>query len=69
MGATAATLLAEIETFLARSGMSATKLGVVAVNDGHLVANLRRGASVTLKTADRVRAWIASHGGSGPRAR
>ena len=50
--------------FLASSGMSATKLGMVAVNDGHLVANLRKGASVTLKTADRVRAYIADQGGA-----
>ena len=37
-----------------------TKFGVAAVNDGHLVANLRKGTSVTLKTADRVRAYMAS---------
>jgi phosphopantothenoylcysteine decarboxylase/phosphopantothenate--cysteine ligase len=55
-------LLAEIEQFLARSGMSATKFGVVSVNDGHLVANLRKGASVTLKTADRVQAYLAGQG-------
>jgi len=58
MGATTTELLVEIEMFLACSGMSATKFGVAAVNDGHLVANLRRGSSVTLKTADRVRAYI-----------
>jgi phosphopantothenoylcysteine decarboxylase/phosphopantothenate--cysteine ligase len=63
---TTATLLADIEMFLARSGMSATKLGLVAVNDGHLVANLRKGASVTLKTADRVRAFLAAQAGRGP---
>jgi phosphopantothenoylcysteine decarboxylase/phosphopantothenate--cysteine ligase len=63
---TTATLLAEIEMFLSCSGMSATKLGLVAVNDGHLVANLRKGASVTLKTADRVRAFLASQAGRGP---
>jgi len=56
---TVAMLLAEIEMFLGRSGMSATKFGVAAVNDGHLVANLRKGTSVTLKTADRVRAYLA----------
>jgi phosphopantothenoylcysteine decarboxylase / phosphopantothenate---cysteine ligase len=60
----APSLLEEIELFLARSGMSATKLGLSAVNDGHMVANLRRGSSVTLKTADRVRAWMAAHGGA-----
>jgi phosphopantothenoylcysteine decarboxylase / phosphopantothenate---cysteine ligase len=51
-------LLAEIEAFLAETGLTATKFGLAAVNDGHLVANLRKGNSVTLKTADRVRAFI-----------
>jgi phosphopantothenoylcysteine decarboxylase / phosphopantothenate---cysteine ligase len=52
-------LLAEIEAFLAATGVTPTKFGVAAVNDGHLVANLRRGNSVTLRTADRVRDYIA----------
>ena len=51
-------LLAEIEGYLAATGLTPTKFGVAAVNDGHLVANLRRGNSVTLKTADRVRAYM-----------
>ena len=54
-------LLAEIERFLARTGVTPTKLGLAAVNDGHLVANLRKGHSVTLKTADKVRAYMAQH--------
>jgi phosphopantothenoylcysteine decarboxylase/phosphopantothenate--cysteine ligase len=54
-------LLAEIEAFLAKTGVTPTKLGVAAVNDGHLVAKLRKGNSVTLKTADKVRAYIARH--------
>ena len=51
-------LLADIEAFLARSGLTPTKFGIAAVNDGHLVANLRKGQGVTLKTADKVRAFI-----------
>jgi phosphopantothenoylcysteine decarboxylase/phosphopantothenate--cysteine ligase len=51
-------LLAEIEAFLAVTGVTATKFGIAAVNDGHLVANLRKGSSVTLKTADRVRSYM-----------
>src|SRR5262245_51691965 len=58
MSPAAKTLLTEIEAFLAERGLTATKFGIAAVNDGHLVANLRRGSSVTLKTADRVRAYI-----------
>jgi phosphopantothenoylcysteine decarboxylase/phosphopantothenate--cysteine ligase len=58
MSATAKSLLAEIEAFLARTGASPTKFGLAAVNDGHLVANLRKGHSITLKTADKVRAYM-----------
>lgn len=58
MRGTTQALLAEIEAFLAASGLTPTKFGLAAVNDGHLVANLRRGTSVTLKTADRVRAYM-----------
>jgi phosphopantothenoylcysteine decarboxylase / phosphopantothenate---cysteine ligase len=54
-------LLAEIEAFLAESGLTPTKFGLSAVNDGHLVANLRHGNSVTLKTADRVRSFMRAH--------
>ncbi len=60
MSGAAKALLAEIEAFLAGSGLTATKLGIAAVNDGHLVANLRKGSSVTLKTADKVRAYMAN---------
>jgi phosphopantothenoylcysteine decarboxylase / phosphopantothenate---cysteine ligase len=60
MRSTAQELLAEIEAFLIETGRTATKFGLAAVNDGHLVANLRAGHSVTLKTADRARAHMAS---------
>jgi len=62
-------LLAEIEAFLAHCGLTATKFGIAAVNDGHLVANLRRGSSVTLKTADKVRAYMASQRRAAPAGR
>jgi phosphopantothenoylcysteine decarboxylase/phosphopantothenate--cysteine ligase len=60
MSATARELLGEIEGFLAQFGLTPSKFGVAAVNDGHLVAKLRKGNSVTLKTADRVRAYMTS---------
>jgi phosphopantothenoylcysteine decarboxylase/phosphopantothenate--cysteine ligase len=63
MRGTAKTLLAEIEGFLARTGATPTKFGLAAVNDGHLVANLRKGHSITLKTADKVRAYMSRHDG------
>ena len=59
MPGTTRDLLTEIEAFLAEFGVSATKFGLAAVNDGHLIKNLRSGASVTLKTADKVRAYMA----------
>jgi phosphopantothenoylcysteine decarboxylase / phosphopantothenate---cysteine ligase len=61
MSQAAKTLLTEIEAFLARTGATPSKFGVAAINDGHLVANLRKGHSITLKTADKVRAYMAGH--------
>ena len=58
MNAAGRELLTEIEAFLALTGLTPTKFGIAAVNDGHLVANLRKGNSITLKTADRVRAYM-----------
>ena len=58
MPSTTRALLTEIESFLAEFGVSPTKFGLAAVNDGHLIKNLRSGASVTLKTADKVRAHM-----------
>ena len=58
MRTTADLLLAEIEAYLARTGETATKFGLAAVRDGHLVSRLRKGESVTLKTADKVRAYM-----------
>ena len=60
MTSTGRALLSEIEAFLAATGVTPTKFGIAAVNDGHLVGNLRKGSSVTLKTADRVRAYMDS---------
>jgi phosphopantothenoylcysteine decarboxylase / phosphopantothenate---cysteine ligase len=61
MNTIARALLAEIDAFLADTGVTPTKLGLAAINDGHLVAKLRDGRSVTLKTADKVRAYISRH--------
>jgi phosphopantothenoylcysteine decarboxylase/phosphopantothenate--cysteine ligase len=61
-------LLGEIEAFLGQFQIAASKFGVASVNDGHLVAKLRRGGSVTLKTADRVRTYMASERSKHPAA-
>ena len=59
MPGTTRDLLSDIEAFLVEFGVSPTKFGLAAINDGHLVKNLRGGASVTLRTADKVRAYMA----------
>jgi len=55
------TLLAEIENFLSVSGMAPGTFGHATVNDGKFVGRLRRGGSVTLETAERIRSYIATH--------
>lgn len=56
-------LLSEIEAFIARDDvqMTDTTFGRFAVNDGKLVSRLRDGKSVTLATAEKVRAFITEY--------
>lgn len=61
-------LLTEIETFLSDGRMAETTFGRKAVNDGKLVERLRGGASVTLSTAETIRAFIAAAGREPARA-
>lgn len=56
---TMASLLREIEDFLAETQMKKTAFGLKALNDGTFVSRLQDGANVTVKTVDRVRAFIA----------
>ena len=51
----------EVEAFLEVTGAKASVLGAEAADDRSLVGRLRKGASPTLRTVDRVRAWIAAH--------
>ena len=58
------TLLAEIENFLVRHQMSATRFGLETVNDGHLLRRLRdtevkKPRDVTLTTANKLRQFMA----------
>ena len=52
-------LLNEIDEFLSVSNLSATAFGEKVMNDRHLVRRLKNGGSVTLKTADKIRTFIA----------
>lgn len=53
---------AEVEAFLASSGMLPTTFGKAAMGDPAFVWKLRRGRKVGLETAIKVRAYIASAG-------
>ena len=55
-------LLAEIEAFIVRTGMTPTEFGVQALRDPAFMIRLRAGSDVRLRTADKVRAFMASHG-------
>lgn len=57
---THASLVSEIEAFLAESQMTKTAFGLKALNDGTFVGRLKKGDNVTLKTVDRVRSYIAA---------
>ncbi|BBK44146.1 hypothetical protein STVA_41660 [Allostella vacuolata] len=51
--------LAEIEAYLTREGMGATQFGIRALNDPRFVFDVRRGRICSVRTVDRVRAWMA----------
>jgi hypothetical protein len=54
-------LLREIEAFLAEANMKKTTFGLRALNDGTFVRRLEKGDNFTLKTVERVRAYIAAN--------
>lgn len=55
------TLLAEIDAFLARTNMKPTRFGIDTLGDGGLVNGLRTGRSLTLKSANRVLAFMSEY--------
>lgn len=52
-------ILSEIEAFLSASGMGESYFGRVAAGNTELVSRLRAGGDVHMKTAERVREFIA----------
>ena len=58
-----------IRSFLDSTGMSPTRFGRLAVGDPHLVRRIERGRSLTLRTADRVLAFIRDYAGDSGGAR
>ena len=62
-------LVKEIEAFCRQAGLAETTFGRQAVNDGKLMRRLREGKGITLKTMERARAYMQSHGnGNGVKA-
>ena len=53
-------LLAEIEAFLAETGIAETTFGQRAIRDWQLVERLRDGGDVTTRNAAKIREFIAS---------
>ena len=56
-----AALLSDIEAFLAASGMSESAFGTAAINDKHLIRQMREGRELKYETEQRIRSFIASY--------
>ena len=52
----------QVSAFLESSGLSRTRFGKLAVGDPHLVRQIECGRSPSLRTADRVLAFVAGYG-------
>ena len=61
--------IARITAFLGRSGLSATAFGKKALGDPNLMRQIERGRSLTLRSADRVQAFMDEHDGISTGAR
>lgn len=53
------TLLSELETFMAETGLSAHRVGILCANNGKLVDRLGQGGRIWPETEEKVRANIA----------
>lgn len=58
-------ILDEISRFCRKAGMAETTFGRLAVNDGKLVGRIRDGGRVSLRTLERIRAFMAHDGAGG----
>ncbi len=56
-------LLSRITAFIERWQMAESRFGRLAVNDGNLVASLRNGRSPTVRTLERVEAFMETYRG------
>ena len=58
-----------VSAFLGRTGLSPTAFGMKAVGDPNLIRQIDRGRSLSLRTADRVLAFMAEYDGDSGGAR
>ena len=52
-------LLADIEQYMARRGISDHRFGILAANNGRLVERLREGGEVLPRTEKKIRSFLA----------
>lgn len=57
-----ASLLSDIEVFMAAHGLSQTKFGQEALGDRHFVRQLREGRDIRQSTAVKVREFMLTYG-------
>jgi hypothetical protein len=53
-------LLADVHIFVSETGISESALGVKALSDGAVVSRIRGGKSITLRSADKIYAFMAT---------
>lgn len=54
-------LLVDIEAFIETHGLAPSRFGVAALNDNHLIRDLRRGRRLWPETERRVRLFMATY--------
>lgn len=54
-------IIQEIDEFLAKHTMAESQFGKLAVNDRHLVKQIREGRDLRLSTVERIRAFMAEY--------
>ena len=62
-------LLRDIESFLAKTGISPTRLGEDSCGERGLIRRLQRGGDVTTETHDRIRAYMHARRHERPKLR
>ena len=59
-------LIERIAEFRARTGMSRTRLGVEALNDGHAIPDIEAGRNLSLDTYQRLMNYLDDHASNDP---